>query len=148
MTCIQILRKVLKQLGLKIPRGNRQGGGQRLYYYSVAGLEDGREGIFQKWYQADTNKSEKYALPVEYTSQFSNNNIIGKLDETIKLAASQNHNETENAHKNCWVWDGHAWVGAILKHSEVLVNGTFKALVTLWNGLERYIWDQAHISIC
>jgi len=153
MTPIQILRRVTKQLGLKIKRGSRQGGGDRLYFYSVVGINDGRQDIFQKWYQSDTSKNENVSTLYKITSQITNNNNnIANLDVTIKqdVTQNQNQNETEHTPQNCWVWDGQsqAWVGAILKHSEVLVNGTYKALVTLWNGLDRYIWNESHISIC
>ncbi|MFM6282616.1 MAG: hypothetical protein ACKN9K_29980, partial [Dolichospermum sp.] len=50
---------------------------------------------------------------------------------------------------NCFVFDGLTgdWVGAVLKTSEILINGTYKALVTLWNGLDRYVWNQSHIYV-
>jgi hypothetical protein len=194
MTSIQILRKILKLLGLKVDKVGREGSGHRHWIYKVIGLDDGRKEIFEQWYLADTspNTSQKengiatIPNPSQITnintvgnhqdvarnqengiatipnpSQITNINTIGNQDVAINQDVNQSsitHNqltsepqtEPENTPRNCLVWDGlnGQWVGAVLKSAETLASGTYKALVTLWNGLDRYIWESSHISIC
>ena len=156
MTPIQILRKILKQLGLKLDRAGREGTGDRNYIYRICGLTDGRGEIFQKWYESDLaksqdvkcigmiqNENENGITVIQNPSQICNINSIANQDVDINQDAQPDH-----ILQNCFVWDGQAWVGAVLKTSETLINGTYKALVTLWNGLDRCIWNQSHISIC
>jgi hypothetical protein len=163
MTPIQILRKILKLLGLKLDKAGREGSGDRHRIYRICGLTDGRSEIFQKWYESDLAKSqsvkcivllqnanENCIKTIPNPSQNSNINNIANQDVTINQDA--NHQTTQQDHipQNCFVWDaqGQAWVGGVLKTAETLANGTYKALVTLWNGLDRYIWESSQISVC
>ena len=157
MTPIQILRKILKLLGLKLDKAGREGSGNRHWIYKISGLDDGRREIFQKWYEFNLskqqdvnciaviqNKTEECIITIQNPSQITNINTISNQDVTI----IQDVTQPDHIHQNCFVWNGEAWVGGMLKTSETLINGTYKALVTLWNGLDRYIWNQSHISIC
>jgi hypothetical protein len=149
MTPIQILRKILKLLGLKLDRLGREGTGERSYIYRICGLADGRDEILQRWYESDLAKNQdvKCIIVIQNTATNSNiNNSI--LDEATNQDAMPQTNQQTHTLQNCLVWDGQAWVGAVVKKSEILINGTYKALVTLWNGLDRYIWESSHISIC
>ena len=161
MTPIQILRKILKPLGLKLDKVGREGTGDRNWIYKISGLTDGRSEIFQKWYESDLaksqdvkciallqNENENCITDIPNPSQICNINNIANQDAAINQDV--NHQTTQPVHipQNCFVWDGQAWVGAVLKTSETLINGTYKALVTLWNGLDRCIWSQSHISVC
>jgi hypothetical protein len=163
MTPIQILRKILKLLGLKLDKAGREGSGDRNWIYRICGLTDGRSEIFQKWYESDLaksqsvkciavlqNENENCIITIPNPSQNSNINSISNQDVTINQDA--NHQTTQPNHipQNCFVWDaqGQTWVGGVLKTAETLANGTYKALVTLWNGLDRYIWESSQISVC
>lgn len=159
MTSIQILRKILKLLGLKLEKAGREGSGRRNWIYKVGGLTDGRNEIFEKWYESDLaksqdvkctsliqNENENCITAIPNPSQFGNINSISDQD------VAANHKQTtqpDHIPQNCFVWDGLTgqWVGAVTKTVETLVNGTFKAFVTLWNGLDRCIWDQSWIAI-
>jgi hypothetical protein len=151
MTPVQILRKILKLLGLKLDRLGREGTGERSYIYRICGLADGRDEILQRWYESDLAKNQdvKCIRLIQNTATNSNiNNSI--LAAPINQDANHQTTQTDHTLQNCFVWDGQgqSWVGAVLKKSEILINGTYKALVTLWNGLDRYIWESSHISIC
>jgi hypothetical protein len=197
MTSIQILRKILKLLGLKVDKVGREGSGHRHWIYKVIRLDDGRKEIFEQWYLSDTSQKENGIASIPNPSQVTNINSVGNQDVAINInqdvainqengiasipnpsqitninnipdqdvainqdvnQSSITHNqltkepqtETENTPRNCLVWDGlnGQWVGAVLKSAETLASGTYKALVTLWNGLDRYIWESSHISIC
>ena len=154
MTPIQILRKILKLLGLKLDRAGREGTGDRNWIYIICGLADGRDEIFQKWYESDLAKIQDVNCieVIQNPSQISNINNNSGRDVDINQDANQQTQTTQPNHipQNCFVWDGlnGQWVGAVLKKSETLINGTYKALVTLWNGLDKYIWNQSCISIC
>ncbi|MBS3030826.1 MAG: DUF3854 domain-containing protein [Dolichospermum sp. DET50] len=143
MTPIQILRKILKQLGLSLDKVGREGSGERNWIYKVSGLDDGRDEIFEKWYQQDTQDNEKCINTIPNPSQITNISNIQLVDVDVN---TQPTDPTPTTPKNCFVWDGQAWVGAVVKTSETLVNGTFKAFVTLWNGLDRCIWDKSWIA--
>ena len=149
MTSIKILRKILKLLGLKLDKVGREGGGDRHWIYNVGGLDDGRQEVFEKWYLSDTFQKENGINSIPNPSQITNINTIGNQDVTINQDVSP-QTKPENTPRNCLVWDGlnSQWVGAVFKSSETLINGTYKAIVTLWNGLDRCIWNQSHISIC
>jgi hypothetical protein len=161
MTPIQILRKILKPLGLKLDKVGREGTGDRNRIYRICGLTDGRSEIFQKWYESDLaksqdvkcinliqNENENCINAIPNPSQNSNINNISNQDAAINQDANHQTTQPDHIPQNCFVWDGQAWVGAVLKTSETLINGTYKALVTLWNGLDQYIWSQSRISIC
>ncbi|WP_016948701.1 plasmid replication protein, CyRepA1 family [Anabaena sp. PCC 7108] len=163
MTPIQILRKILKPLGLKLDKAGREGTGDRNWIYRICGLTDGRSEIFQKWYESDLaksqdvkcilmiqNENENCIKAIPNPSQNSNINNISNQDAAINQDANHQTTQPDHIPQNCFVWDdqGQAWVGAVLKKSEILINGTYKALVTLWNGLDRCIWSQSRISIC
>jgi hypothetical protein len=152
MTPIQILRKILKLLGLKLDRAGREGTGDRNWIYRICGLTDGRGEIFQKWYESHLAKTQdvKCITVIQNPSQICNINSIASQDVDINQDVNHQTAQQDHIPKNCFVWDvqGQAWVGAVLKTSETLINGTYKALVTLWNGLDRCIWSQSHISIC
>ena len=161
MTPIQILRKILKPLGLKLDKAGREGTGDRNRIYRICGLTDGRSEIFQKWYESDLAKSqdvncigliqneiENGITAIPNPSQNSNINNVGCQDVDINQDVNQRTTQPVHIPQNCFVWDGQAWVGAVLKTSETLINGTYKALVTLWNGLDRCIWKQDQIEIC
>lgn len=156
MTSIQILRKILKPLGLKLDKAGREGTGDRNRIYRICGLSDGRSEIFQKWYESDLAKSQDVKCieliqnendncinSIPNPSQITNISNIQLVDVDVN---TQPTDPTPTTPKNCFVWDGQAWVGAVVKTSETLVNGTFKALVTLWNGLDRCIWDKSWIA--
>lgn len=147
---ITILKRILKKLGLQLDCIGRDGSGERHRVYQVFGFEDGRNDIFKVWLDRDTQKLTKSeTVSVEYkTSTFSKYIDNEISDGRTDVTNQRNQTEPENTPKNCFVWDGQAWVGATLKAAETLTNGTFKALVTLWNGLDRCIWDASHISIC
>ncbi|MEY3334018.1 MAG: hypothetical protein RLZZ176_2321, partial [Cyanobacteriota bacterium] len=173
---IQILRKILKLLGLKLDKAGREGSGNRNWIYRICGLTDGRSEIFQKWYESDLaksqdvkcivslqNENENCITSIPNPSQNGNINTITNQDVAININQDVNQSSTtdkkptnepqteqENTPRNCLVWDGLTgqWVGAVLRSAETLVNGTYKALVTLWNGLDRYIWESSYISIC
>ncbi len=156
MTPIQIVRKILKLLGLKLDRAGREGAGDRNWIYRICGLTDGRGEIFQKWYESDLAKSQdvKCINVIQNENEncitvIPNPSQICNINNNSNLAASINQaTQPDHIPQNCFVWDGQAWVGAVLKTSETLINGTYKALVTLWNGLDRCIWSQDHISVC
>jgi hypothetical protein len=163
MNSIQILRKILKPLGLKLDKAGREGTGDRNRIYRICGLTDGRSEIFQKWYESDLaksqdvkcinmiqNENENCINAIPNPSQNSNINNISNQDAAINQDANHQTTQPDHIPQNCFVWDGQgqAWVGAVFKKSEILINGTYKALVTLWNGLDRCIWSQSHISIC
>ncbi|BAZ18676.1 hypothetical protein NIES4071_105610 (plasmid) [Calothrix sp. NIES-4071] len=48
-TAIQVLRQILKKLGLKLLVGGRDGAGHRQRFYTIKNPNDGREEIFSKW---------------------------------------------------------------------------------------------------
>jgi transposase len=163
MTPIQILRKILKLLGLKLDRAGREGTEDRNWIYRICGLTDGRGEIFQKWYESDLaktqdvkciallqNENENCINVIPNPSQICNINSIANQDVDINQDVNHQTTQPDYIPQNCFVWDGQgqSWVGAVLKKSEILINGTYKALVTLWNGLDRCIWSQDHISIC
>ena len=163
MTPIQIVRKILKLLGLKLDRAGREGTGDRNWIYRICGLTDGRSEIFQKWYESDLaksqdvkcttvipNENENCITVIPNPSQICNINSIANQDVAINQDVNHQTTQPDHIPQNCFVWDaqGQAWVGAVLKKSETLINGTYKALVTLWNGLDRCIWSQSHISVC
>jgi hypothetical protein len=163
MTPIQILRKILKLLGLKLDRAGREGTGDRNWIYRICGLTDGRSEIFQKWYESDLaksqdvkcitviqNETENCINVIPNPSQICNINSISNQDVAINQDVNHQTTQPDHIPQNCFVWDiqGQAWVGAVVKTSETLINGTYKALVTLWNGLDRCIWNQSHISVC
>jgi hypothetical protein len=163
MTPIQILRKILKLLGLKLDRAGREGTEDRNWIYRICGLTDGRGEIFQKWYESDLAKSQDVKCIVVLQNENENCitvipnpsqicNINNSSNQDVDINQDVNHQTTQPGHipQNCFVWDtqGQAWVGAVVKTSETLINGTYKALVTLWNGLDRCIWSQSHISVC
>jgi Domain of unknown function (DUF3854) len=145
MTPIQILRKILKPLGLTLDKVGREGSGERNWIYQVSGLDDGRDEIFEKWYQQDTKENQNCINAIPNPSQITNITNIQSVDVDVN---TQPTDATPNTPKNCFVWTGESWVGAVVKTAETLVNGTYKALVTLFNGLDRYIWESSHISIC
>ena len=160
MTPIQILRKILKLLGLKLDRAGREGTEDRNWIYRICGLTDGRGEIFQKWYETDLVKNQD-VNGINLIQNETENGIMAlqntatncNINSNSNLAASINQDDNPNTQinyipQNCFVWDGQAWMGAVVKTSETLVNGTYKALITLYNGLDKYIWDQSHISIC
>jgi len=149
MTPIQILKKILKLLGLKLDRLGREGTGDRNYIYRICGLADGRDEILRRWYESDLAKNQDANCIRLIQNTATNSNINNSfLDETTNQDATNPTSQTNHTLQNCLVWDGQVWVGAVVKTAETLVNGTFKALVTLWNGLDRYIWESSHISIC
>jgi hypothetical protein len=155
MTSIQILRKILKQLGLSLDKVGREGIGDRHRIYKVIGRDDGRKEIFEQWYLSDISNQENCITAILNPSQNGNINTITNQDVnqssiTDKKPTNEPQTEPENTPRNCLVWDGLTgqWVGAVLRSAETLVNGTYKALVTLWNGLDRYIWESSYISIC
>ena len=159
MSAIQILRKILKLLGLKLDKVGREGTGDRNYIYRICD-SDGRDEIFQKWYESDLvknqavnginliqNENENGIMALQNTA--TNCNINSNSNLAASINQDVNHQTTQDyIPQNCFIWDGQAWVGAVIKSAETLINGTYKALVTLWNGLDRCIWDQSHISIC
>ncbi|MCC2695340.1 plasmid replication protein, CyRepA1 family [Nodularia sp. LEGE 04288] len=158
MSGLQILRKILKLLGLTLTRIGREGSGDssaggrhRQWIYQVSGLKDGREQIFEKWYLTDTKHRENCIDAIPNPSQISN---ISNSDQDVSLHQEVTQHQNVSRHqdinrpKNCFVWDGQNWVGAVLHRAEVLASGTFKGLVTLWNGLDQYVWNASHISIC
>lgn len=156
-TSITILKRILKKLGLELDRIGRDGSGERHYVYQVIGFEDGRQDIFKVWLDRDIQKLTKSEnVSLEYktstsTSTFSKyieNEISDGQTDGQKTPANTPQTKPENTPQNCFVWDGQAWVGAAIKSAETLASGTFKALVTLWNGLDRYIWDKNHIHVC
>jgi hypothetical protein len=163
MTPIQILRKILKLLGLKLDRAGREGTEDRNWIYRICVLTDGRGEIFQKWYESDLaknqdvkcialiqNENENCINVIPNPSQICNINNSSNQDVAINQDVNRQTTQPDHIPQNCFVWDaqGQAWVGAVLKTSETLINGTYKALVTLWNGLDRCIWSQSHISVC
>ncbi|MFM6908185.1 MAG: bifunctional DNA primase/helicase, partial [Dolichospermum sp.] len=128
---------------------NISGKKERYYTYKCVSIDGGtvnREMIFSKWYQSDTVQNEKlYQTMIqnsENQSDFSNINNV-KNSDLEKSDLENTAGIADNTPQNCLVW-----VGAVLKTSEILINGTYKALVTLWNGLDRYVWNQSHIYVC
>lgn len=157
MTPIQILRKILKLLGLKLDKAGREGTGDRNWIYRICGLTDGRSEIFQKWYESDLaksqdvncinmiqNETENCIKTIPNPSQICNINKVENQD-----AAINQDDQILNIPQKCLVLDGLTgqWVGATVKSLETLLNGTFKAVVTFWNGLERAIWNSSQISL-
>ncbi|MFM6251192.1 MAG: plasmid replication protein, CyRepA1 family, partial [Dolichospermum sp.] len=161
MTNISLVRKILKVIGYSFKVASRltrsiNGKKERYYTYKCVSIDGGtvnRELIFSKWYQSDTVQNEKlYQTMIqnsENQSDFSNINNV-KNSDLEKSDLENTAGIADNTPQNCLVWDGltGTWVGAILKTSEILINGTYKALVVFWNGLERYVWNQSHIFVC
>ncbi|MFM6041729.1 MAG: bifunctional DNA primase/helicase, partial [Dolichospermum sp.] len=160
MTNISLVRKLLKVIGYSFKVASRltrniSGKKERYYTYKCVSIDGGtvnREMIFSKWYQSDTVQNEKlYQTMIqnsENQSDFSNINNV-KNSDLEKSDLENTAGIADNTPQNCFVWDGLTgdWVGAVLKTSEILINGTYKALVTLWNGLDRYVWNQSHIYV-
>ncbi|MFM6844836.1 MAG: bifunctional DNA primase/helicase, partial [Dolichospermum sp.] len=118
---------------------------ERIYKIVCIGDQDLRNQIFASWLQRDLMSTENVSAFYQM-SAITNNKIINQPDIDITTDTEN----PPNPPQNCFVFDGltGTWVGAVLKTSEILINGTYKALVILWNGLERYVWNQSHISIC
>ncbi|MFM8007002.1 MAG: bifunctional DNA primase/helicase, partial [Dolichospermum sp.] len=158
---ISLVRKILKVIGYSFKVASRltrniSGKKERYYTYKCVSIDGGtvnRELIFSKWYQSDTVQNEKlYQTMIqnsENQSDFSNINNV-KNSDLEKSDLEKSAGIADNTPQNCLVWDGltGTWVGAVLKTSEILINGTYKALVVFWNGLERYVWNQSHIFVC
>ncbi|MFM6772331.1 MAG: plasmid replication protein, CyRepA1 family [Microcystis panniformis] len=159
---ITILKRVLKLIGYDISEVSRgainqkTGKRERIYKIVCIGDQDLRNQIFASWLQRDLmsteNVSHCYKISTEnvsacyQVSAITNNKIINQPDIDITTDTEN----PPNPPQNCLVWDGltGTWVGAVLKTSEILINGTYKALVVFWNGLERYVWNQSHIFVC
>ncbi|MFM6366645.1 MAG: hypothetical protein ACKPGN_00160, partial [Dolichospermum sp.] len=84
----------------------------------------------------------------ENQSDVSNINNV-KNSDLEKSDLENTAGIADNTPQNCLVCYGltGTWVGAVLKTSEILINGTYKALVVFWNGLDRYVWNQSHIYV-
>lgn len=148
-TAITILKRILKKLGLEFDCIGRDGSGERHRVYQVVGLDDGRQDIFKIWVDRDTQKLTKTEIvSTEYKTSTVSEYIDNKISDGRTDVINQPQTEPQNTPQNCFVWDGQAWVGAAIKSAETLSSGCFKALVTLWNGLDRYIWDKNHVHIC
>jgi Domain of unknown function (DUF3854) len=52
-TPIQVLRQIIKKLGLKLKSGGRDGAGDRQRFYTIKNPNDGRSYIFSKWLAKD-----------------------------------------------------------------------------------------------
>ncbi|MEA5559310.1 plasmid replication protein, CyRepA1 family [Nodularia spumigena] len=158
MKPIQVLRKILKFLGLGIERIGREGGGDRNWIYEVTGLDDGRGDIFQRWLnpsQSDEKCINVIPNPAKNPYIDNKNNLdvddqpnTQIVDEQINQPNIDEQENQPNTPKNCFVWDGRDWVGAILHKLETLPSGIIKAHTTLFNGLEFWVWDANLISLC
>lgn len=146
---MRAVKKLLKAVGLNLEFSYRQGTGDRTRVYTISGLNDGREQIFEKWYKEDTENLETVSTYYQNPATFTNISNIQSMGVDTENHP-QEQQTLQDPHKTCWVWDGDAgkWVGAVVKKVETLVNGCFQALVTLWNGCDCYIWDERLIALC
>ncbi|WP_071192643.1 plasmid replication protein, CyRepA1 family [Trichormus sp. NMC-1] len=156
---ITILKRVLKLIGhdtSEVSRGvinQETGKRERVYKIVCIGGDDLRNQIFAGWLERDLMSTEKvsrcYQSPTENVSlcyqmsASSNNKIINQPDIDITTDTEN----PPNTPQNCFVWVGE-WVGGVVRTVERLSNGTYKAAVTLWNGMDRFICNESYISIC
>ena len=126
---IPALRQILKMIGLKLKEIGRVGTGTRDRVYSVVGLDDGRDVIFNSWYNSDLS------AVTENTSVTSENLLY--IDGENRTA----ENTTTTITHAFDALEGE-WKPATLVKAETLLNGTFKALIRFSNGLERIFWDR------
>jgi hypothetical protein len=145
MTPVAMLKKIVKLLGLKLQRVGRQGSGDRSWIYKIAGLEDGRGEIFQKWEIADAAKylgveNEKCSNPIQNPSKNSIYINEGKMDGEGLDAVTPGL---------CFFQDlttGN-WLEGVAKSVATLANGTFKAVVEFGDGLTRVLWSPDHLVL-